>query len=91
MEFSEARVRHSTDWVQNLGGLSCYLLSVGSFGVLTGKIPTLLLLGTKTLTVEVCGMHLNYSTVMRAGIEGEWLSGRIMKASECHGDNIGRH
>lgn len=35
--------------------------------------------------------HLNYSNVVRAGIEEEWLSGRIMKARECHGDNFGRH
>lgn len=29
--------------------------------------------------------------MVKAGVKEEWLSGRIMKASECHGDNFRRH
>lgn len=51
----------------------------------------LLLLGKRTLIVAVSSIHLNQSTMVRAGIKEEWLSGRIMKASERYGDNFRRH
>lgn len=48
-------------------------------------------LGKKTPTVEDSCMHLDSSSVVKVDIEGEWLSGRNMKTSECHSDNCKRH
>lgn len=55
-----------------------------------GEVPMGLVLGKKDTDSGGLQPALELEPRSESRRQEQWLSGRIMKASECHGDNLGR-